>query len=234
MQSPGPTREQTLSCLIKICGLTEPEGLRATIEAGADLAGFVLFSRSPRFLSPEAAARLLAPARGRIKSVALLVDPDDAEAGLAMQALQPDWLQLHGNESPARVATLKARFDVKIIKALGVAGPADLVTAAAFDGIADLLLLDARPPAGAARPGGHGVTFDWTLLGAIQATTPFLLAGGLNPANVAEAIRAARAIPRFRGLDVSSGVEHSPGLKDASAIAAFVRGARDAAGDPVA
>lgn len=214
---------------VKICGLTEAEGLRAAMASGADLAGFVFAAGSPRVLTPEAAAALFAAARGRIESAALLVDPDDELADAAMRVLRPDWLQLHGTESPARAAALKARYGVKLIKALGVAGPADLAEASAFEGTADLLLLDAKPPKGATRAGGHGTAFDWTVLKGFRGPTPFLLAGGLQPTNVANAIAAMRDVPGFAGVDVSSGVERAPGLKEPSAIAAFIATARRAA-----
>lgn len=215
---------------VKICGLTENQGLRAAIAAGADLAGFVFACDSPRFLAPADAARLFDPVRGRIASVAVLVDPVDEWVHAVVETFCPDWLQVHGHESPARLAELKARFGIPVIKGLGIGTASDLAGIKAFHGSADLLLLDAKPPKGMSRPGGHGTIFDWTQIAGYTGPTPFLLAGGLRADNAGAAIALAGQVKGFAGLDVSSGVERAPGLKDPSAIAAFVSAARAAAG----
>lgn len=220
-----------MTFLIKICGLTEAQGLAATVEAGADIAGLVLYDKSPRFLELAAACALAAPFRGRVEFSALTVDAGDDALEAAMAALRPEWLQLHGREDPTRARALKDRYQVKIIKALGIATAADLHAAADFAGIADLLLLDAKPPQDTERPGGHGVAFDWSALAGLKSATPFLLAGGLRPDNIAAAVATlgpARAESGFSGADISSGVERAPGLKDPSAVAAFTRTARAA------
>lgn len=216
------------STKVKICGLTTPGTVDAAVEAGADYLGFVVFERSPRALTVQAAGRLIERARGRALSVVLLVDPGEALID-AVAALGPDLLQLHGRETPERVAALRARFGGAVIKALPVGVAADLRAIPAFERAADFFMLDARPPEGADRSGGHGEAFDWSLLGS-QATTHhplWFLAGGLTPANVAEAIRVTRA----PAVDVSSGVESAPGVKDAALIAAFIRAAKAAAPD---
>ena len=212
---------------IKICGLSTPETLEAALAAGADMIGLVFHARSPRFVMPDQASRLAAQARGKAEIVALLVDVDPARAAELAQFLQPDWLQLHGAETPETVAAIKAATGLPAIKALGIASAADLARIPAYAGSADLILLDAKPPKDAAYPGGHGRPFDWTLLAGLDPAFGFMLSGGLDPANVAEAIRIARPA----GVDVSSGVESAPGVKDPGRIADFVAVARKAAAE---
>lgn len=210
---------------VKICGLTTQDTLDVALDAGADAVGFVFFAKSPRNIAPEAAARLADRARGRARIVALTVDAGDEELAVIMQQTRPDVLQLHGHESPARVAELKRRYQTEIWKALPVGEAADLAAAGAYES-ADRILLDARPPKGATRPGGNAVPFDWTLLAALDRTKPFVLSGGLTPENVGEAIRITAA----PAVDVSSGVESAPGVKDPDRIRAFIQAARSATG----
>ncbi|MDK4805196.1 MAG: phosphoribosylanthranilate isomerase [Novosphingobium aromaticivorans] len=209
---------------IKICGINSPKALDAVLEQRADYAGLVFFPPSPRHLALRDAAMLGERAAGRTKLVGLFVDADDAMIGEALAAARLDVVQLHGKESPERVAQVKARFGLPVWKALSIASAADVAAAARYDGAADLLLFDAKAPKGAALPGGLGLVFDWSLLAARRGPTPWGLAGGLSPANVGEAVRATGT-----GLvDVSSGVESAPGVKDESLIRAFCRAARDA------
>lgn len=218
---------------IKICGLSTEATLDVALDAGADMVGFVFVGKSPRNVSVERAADLRRRLPGDVEAVALLVEPDDALIGAVVERVRPDHLQLHGRESPERVAAIRARFDVPVIKAIGIASRADLAALAAYRDVADRLLLDAKPPPAAAYPGGHGRPFDWSILapasGALDPKTldpapAFMLSGGLSDENVAEAIR--RTNPW--GVDVSSGVERAPGVKDPDRIAAFVRAARGA------
>jgi phosphoribosylanthranilate isomerase len=209
------------SVLVKICGLSEPQTLEATIAAGADLVGFVFFPKSPRHIDLATARALGEQAARRIKKVALTVDADDAALDAAVAALSPDLLQLHGQESPTRVAAVRARYDLPVIKAIGVATAADVVAARAFEGVADWLLFDAKPASDASAPGGAGVVFDWDLLRNIAAAN-WMLSGGLDPDNVAEALARTQA----PAVDVSSGVERARGVKDAEKIAAFVAAVR--------
>lgn len=216
--------------LVKVCGLSTPETLDAALRAGADWVGLVLHPRSPRFVTEEAAAALATQARaaGRA-SVILLVDPEDDRVDSALATIEPDLVQLHGRETPERVAALRARVRRPVIKAVGVSDAADLAAVRSFIGYADHVLLDAKPPVDAAYPGGHGRPFDWTILSALGDDVPFLLSGGLHPGNVADAIGAARAVgARMAGVDVSTGVETSPGVKDAALIRDFVTAARHA------
>lgn len=171
-------------------------------------------------MGPDAAAALAAKAKGRIESVALLVDPDD-EALRAAARLEPDWLQLHGRESPARVAQARQFARKGVIKALAIAGPQDVRAANVYAGAADMLLFDAKPPSGAARPGGNGLAFDWRLLHGQRFARPWMLSGGLDPENVAQAMHLSGA----RLVDASSGLESAPGVKDNQRIAAFVQAA---------
>ena len=208
--------------LVKICGLKTEAALDAALDGGADFVGFVFFPPSPRSIAPEAAALLAARARGRAKIVALMVDPDDELIENVIGAVGPDLLQLHGDETPARVRAIRQRFGVDVVKAIKVRATEDVVEAARYDGAADLVLFDARPPEGADRPGGHGMTFDWGILQG--ATHPYMLSGGLTPDNVAEAIRSTSA----RMVDVSSGVERAPGEKDTGLIRRFLAAAKGA------
>jgi phosphoribosylanthranilate isomerase len=206
---------------VKICGLSTAETLAAALEAGADMVGFVFFAASPRHVTPQAARALAARARLRAEIVALTVDADDAALAEIVRAVEPDYLQLHGRESPERVVEIQRRFGVSAIKALGVSDAADFALADAY-AAADALLIDAKPPRGAKLPGGNGVPFDWRLARDFHPRKPWLLSGGLDAGNVAAAIRASLA----RSVDVSSGVESAPGVKDPEKIRAFVDAAR--------
>lgn len=208
--------------LVKICGLSTPETLDVVLDAGADLVGFVSFARSPRHVDLDRGRALSAQAKGKALRVALVVDADDAALAAIVEALDPEVLQLHGSETPDRVAAIRARFGRPVMKAVGVARAADLALVAAHAG-SDHVLLDAKPPRTAgALPGGNGLTFDWRLLAGLDPTLRFMLSGGLNPDNVAEAI----AVTGARAVDVSSGVESRPGDKDPAKIEAFVKAAR--------
>lgn len=207
--------------LVKICGLSTPGALLETIAEGAQMAGFVFFERSPRHIDLETARILGQLAQGHIAKVALTVDAGDAALDEIVDALAPDMLQLHGKESPARVAAVKARYSLPVIKAIGVATAADVDAAKAYEGVADIVLFDAKPAPGAAVPGGAGIRFDWDLLRNISAAN-WMLSGGLDPENVADALRRTGA----RAVDVSSGVERERGVKDSARIAAFIRAVR--------
>jgi|SRR5579871_1139688 len=202
----------------KICGVSTPEAVRAALDGAAALLGFNFFPRSPRVVQPQAAARLAAPARGRTKIVALAVDPTDQELDLIVRELGPDLIQLHGRESPARVRDVGVRTGCGVIKVLPVKSAADVDAASAFDGVVEHLMFDAKPSPGADRPGGLGQPFDWSLIAGRRFQRPHILAGGLDPWNVAEAIRLSGA-PL---VDVSSGVERGAGLKDPGLITAFL------------
>jgi phosphoribosylanthranilate isomerase len=216
------------TCLVKICGLSTPDTLEASLAAGADLIGLVHFPKSPRHVDLDLGAALSRQVRGRAERVALLVDPDDALVRAVVAALDPDWLQLHGNESPERVAAVKARTGRPVMKALGIATADDLARAARYASVADRLLYDAKPAPGAVLPGGNGHPFDWALLAGAGRDHPFMLSGGLTPETVAEAL----AVTAAQAVDVSSGVESSPGRKDPDRIAAFVAAAKKAAAEP--
>jgi phosphoribosylanthranilate isomerase len=203
---------------VKICGLTSAGAADAAARAGAAYGGLVFHAASPRCLTLEAARAVAEAMRGRLKTVALVADADDAALEAVVAAVRPDILQLHGHESVARTAEIRARFERPVIKALAVADAGDLKAAAAFETAADMLLFDAKAPKGAARMGGHGAEFDWTLLRARSFTRPWFLAGGLTPQNIARALEASGAAM----VDVSSGVESAPGVKSAERIAAFV------------
>jgi phosphoribosylanthranilate isomerase len=209
---------------VKICGLSTAPTLGAALDAGADMVGLVFFERSPRFVGLDRARDLAAQARGRAEIVALAVDPDDAALAAIVEAVRPDMLQLHGAETPERVAGIRRQFGVAVMKALGVAEAADFARARAYEDAADRLLIDAKPPKDATRPGGNGAPFDWRLARGFAPRRPWLLSGGLEPANVAEAIDLSGA----RSVDVSSGVESAPGVKDIEKIKAFAAAARAA------
>jgi phosphoribosylanthranilate isomerase len=204
----------------KICGLSTPETVRAALDGGAAYLGFVFFEKSPRNLTPEAAARLVEPLRGRghVKTVAVTVDPDDALVDRLMATMKPDLIQVHGKETPARVRQIAERAGTGIIKAFSVTSAADVDQARAFEAVTEQFLFDAKPVEGSTLPGGTGARFDWTLLQGRRFARPHFLAGGLDPWNVAEAVKASGA-PL---LDVSSGVERGPGLKDPALISAFL------------
>ncbi len=207
---------------VKICGLTTQEALDAALVSGADLVGFVFFPPSPRNLGLEAARLLGSHVRGRAGKVALTVDATDDTLLAIVEALKPDMLQLHGKETPERVVQVRTRFGLPVMKALPIAERADLSPIREYAQVSDRLLFDARPPKEATRPGGLGRRFDWTLLAGIDAGVPFMLSGGLDAGNVAEALRVTRA----GGVDVSSGVESAPGVKDPARIREFIRAAR--------
>ena len=214
---PLPTR-------VKICGLSTEETLSAALEAGADWIGLVHFPRSPRHLALPRAATLSARAHGRAERVLLLVDPDDALVTAAVEAVDPDLIQLHGRETPDRVAAIRAVTGRPVMKALGVATRADLDALPAYAGVADRILLDAKAPPGAALPGGNGRCFDWDILRGTELPPGTMLSGGLDAGNVAEAL----ARTGLGAVDVSSGVETAPGAKDPEKIAAFVAAVRGA------
>jgi phosphoribosylanthranilate isomerase len=218
-----------MALLVKICGLRTEDTLDVALDAGADLVGFVFFPPSPRHLGYEAARMLGARVAGRAGKVALTVDADDAVLAAIMESLDPDMLQLHGKEPPARVAAVKARFGRPVMKVIPVEARADLAAVKVYAGVADRLLFDARAPREATRPGGLGKPFDWRLLENLDPGVPFMLSGGLDAGNVAEALRVTRA----PGVDVSTGVERAPGEKDPDKIRAFIRAARLAAADSI-
>ncbi|GJE46797.1 N-(5'-phosphoribosyl)anthranilate isomerase [Methylobacterium soli] len=215
----------TLPARVKICGLSTEATLEAALSAGADWIGLVHFPRSPRHLDLARAGHLAALARGRAERVVLLVDPDDALVEAAVAAIDPDLIQLHGRESPERVAAIRALADRPVMKALGVAARADLDAVPAYARVADRLLLDAKAPPGADLPGGNGRAFDWDLLLGADLPAGTMLSGGLSPETVAEAVRRTG----LRAVDVSSGVEVRPGEKDPARIAAFVGALRGTA-----
>jgi phosphoribosylanthranilate isomerase len=220
--------------LIKICGLSTPRTLVAAIEGGAGMVGFVHFPRSPRHVALDRARNLSELARGRAVRVLLLVDPSDGDLAAAMAAFDPDVVQLHGHETPDRVEAIRVRYGVPVMKAIGIGDAADLAGIAAYQDVADRILLDAKPAPGAALPGGNGTAFDWRVLAAATGAEPgspagldprtLMLSGGLSPDNVADAIR----ITGIGAVDVSSGVETKPGEKDAGRIRAFIEAAQAA------
>jgi phosphoribosylanthranilate isomerase len=211
-----------MSLLVKICGLSTRETLDVALGAGADMVGFVFFPPSPRHLSLETARALGKQAKGRATKVALTVDADDATLSNIVETLQPDLLQLHGKETVARVRDIKAKFALPVMKVIAVETAADLAALPGFAGVADRILFDARAPKDATRPGGLGAVFDWHVLEKLDLKLPFMVSGGLNSGNIAEAVRVTRA----GGLDVSSGVESAPGIKDPEMILKFIRAAR--------
>lgn len=211
-----------MSLLIKICGLSTRETLQTALDAGADMVGFVFFPPSPRHVSLETGRELGRQVQQRALKVALTVDADDATLDNIMDALSPDIFQLHGNESVARLRDIKQRFGRPVLKAVPVATAADLVVLPGYAISADRILFDARAPKDATRPGGLGAPFDWHLLENLDLEVPYMVSGGLHADNVAEAVRVTRA----GGVDVSSGVESTPGVKDPDMIKAFIRAAR--------
>jgi len=211
-----------MTLLVKICGLSTRETLSAALEAGADMVGFVFFPPSPRHLSLDTARELARQVKQRATRVALTVDADDATLEGIVAALAPDILQLHGHETPGRVSEIKRKFGREVMKALPVERASDLATLPDYAAVADRILFDARPPKGATRPGGLGAVFDWQLLKDLDLKLPFMVSGGLHADNVVDAVRITRA----GGVDVSSGVERAPGVKDVEMIRAFIRAAR--------
>jgi phosphoribosylanthranilate isomerase len=212
------------SPIVKVCGLSTPETVAAAVAAGASHIGFIFYPPSPRAVSPETAREIARSAPTSVSRVAVFVDADDAEIQTVVETLSPQVLQLHGRETPARVAALKKRFGLTVMKAIRVSSADDIHAARAYDGIADMLLFDAKPPKDAAGmlPGGNGLAFDWNLLGAYGGGTPWFLSGGLDAENAREAARISGA----RALDVSSGVEDRPGCKNTAKIAAFLAAVR--------
>lgn len=210
--------------IIKICGIRDSAILEAAIEAGADIVGFVHFERSPRHVDLETLQLLISEARGRVETCVLLVNPDNS-CVMEVAALSPDWIQLHGPETPHRVETIRDEAGIAILKAIPIGNAEDVASVASF-AAADRLLLDAKAPKGAERPGGLGAVFDWSLLKALDPELPFMLSGGLTPQTVGDAIRTVRPM----GVDVSTGVESAPGQKRADLIAAFITEARAAHG----
>lgn len=211
-----------MSLLVKICGLSTPETLDVALDAGADMVGFVFFPPSPRHLSLQAGRELGRQVKRRALKVALTVDADDATLENIVDAVSPDILQLHGHESVARLRDIKQRFGRPVMKVVPVATSADLAVLPGYAAVADRILFDARPPKEATRPGGLGAPFDWHLLQNLELALPYMVSGGLNAQNLAEAVRITRA----GGVDVSSGVESAPGVKDPEMIKAFIRAAR--------
>jgi phosphoribosylanthranilate isomerase len=211
-----------MSLIVKICGLSTRETLDVALESGADMVGFVFFPPSPRHLGLETARELGRQAKGRALKAALTVDADDATLANIVEALEPDILQLHGWETVARLRDIKQKFGLPVMKAIAVETPADLAPLPGYAAVTDRILFDARAPSEATRPGGLGAAFDWHLLENLDLKLPFLVSGGLNAENVAQAIRVTRA----GGVDVSSGVERAPGVKDPEMIRGFIRAAR--------
>ncbi len=208
----------------KICGISTPQAVTAALAGDAGFLGFVFFEKSPRNLAPEAAERLAQAARGKARIVALVVDPGDDEVDRIATILKPDLIQLHGRETPARAQAIALRTGASIIKALPVSDASDLAAAVDFETVAELLMFEGKPAKDADRPGGSGQTFDWTLLAGRRFQRPWFLAGGLDPWNINEAVQQSGA----RLLDVSSGVERGPGLKDPALITAFLDAAKRA------
>ncbi|MFC6639043.1 phosphoribosylanthranilate isomerase [Sulfitobacter sp. JBTF-M27] len=206
---------------VKICGVTRPQDITAVVDAGARYIGLNFFPKSPRYVTPEKAAELAALTPEGICKVALVVNPTDAELDALTAVVPIDMLQLHGSETPERVAEIKARYGLPVMKAVGVGGPEDLAALDAYGRVADQLLVDTKPPKGADLPGGNGLAFDWTLIAGRRWPVPWMLAGGLTSETVAEAIRVTGA----RQVDVSSAVESAPGVKDAALIQGFCRAA---------
>lgn len=207
---------------IKICGLRTPEDVSAVVDAGAHYGGFVFFAKSPRNLSLSEARALALDAPPGLAKVALTVDADDAFLDALTTDVPLDMLQLHGHETPERVAQIRVRYGLPVMKAVGLADAADLADLDMYLKVADQILVDAKPPKNGTLPGGNGLTFDWRLLAGRRWPIPWMLAGGLTPDNVAEAI----AMTGAKQVDVSSGVESAPGIKDAAKISAFARAAR--------
>ena len=215
------TRQMSDKIRVKICGLCHESDLAAAVEAGAAYVGFVFYSASPRSISLQRAWELAAGAKGAVK-VALTVDETDGRLEQIVDAVDPGLLQLHGAESPQRAAEVRRRFGRPVMKAVGIRDAADLAVAESYDGAADQLLIDAKPVASGSLPGGNGIAFDWRLLAGWTSPLPWMLAGGLNSGNVGNAL----ALTGAEQVDVSTGVESSPGKKSAEQIAAFVRAAQ--------
>lgn len=213
-----------MSIQVKICGINSVETADAAMRAGADFAGLMFHPQSPRRLDTDLARRLSDRMKGRVRLVAVLVDPDDAALQTVIAAAKPDFIQLHGKESVARVSDIHSATGLPVIKVLAVAEASDLAAASQYESVADMLMFDAKAPAGAVREGGHGTAFDWQLLKGRRFSRPWLLAGGLNAENVARAVSSSGA----PGVDVSSGVETAPGVKNPEMIRTFIENARNA------
>ena len=211
-----------MSVKVKICGVRTPAIVEEAADAGADFVGLVLFAKSPRHIELEEARVLAAVARGRIGTVAVMVDPEDDLVDGVLEKVRPDFLQLHGSETPQRVAAIKARTGLPVMKAIPVADAADVADAGAYAASADYILFDAKPTQDARLPGGNGLPFDWQVLTGLAP--PFALSGGLTPDNVGAAIRLTGASL----VDVSSGVERAPGEKDARLVRSFIEAAKAA------
>jgi phosphoribosylanthranilate isomerase len=206
---------------IKICGLSTPESVAVARDHGASHLGFIFFSKSPRNVTPKEAAELRAQA-GSASTVAVTVDAEDAFLDTIVTTMDPDMLQLHGGENPERVEAVRARYGLPVIKALSVRDTDDLARARTYENVAKMLLLDAKPPKGSDLPGGNGVSFDWALLEGFDPTIPVFLSGGISRANLTEALAVVRGNNALVGLDLSSGVESAPGVKDIAEIAALL------------
>lgn len=209
---------------VKICGLKTEPALDAALEGGADFVGFVFFDPSPRSLAPAVARALAARARGRALTVALLVDPDDALLQQVVSMVEPDLFQLHGKESPERVAEIGRQFGHPVVKALSITTAADAEAARDYRDVTEFVLFDAKAPPASTIPGGNGLTFDWHLLDGMRGRIDYMLSGGLTADNVAEAIRIATPF----AVDVSSGVETAPGVKSPDLIRRFLAAAKPA------
>lgn len=216
----------------KICGVCEPRHVDIAVAAGADMIGLVFFDRSPRYLDPEQAAHIALAARGRAATVGLFVDPAEDLLASVIRHIPLTHIQLHGSETPERVAGIRQRYGLPVIKAIGVTDPADIDAGTAYTGHADMLLFDTKAAPEAALPGGNGRAFDWRALAQVTGDTPWLLAGGLSPDTVHDAIHAVRHLPGFAGVDVSSGVEAERGRKDPDLIRQFLTNAGAAAINP--
>ncbi|PRD44333.1 phosphoribosylanthranilate isomerase [Phyllobacterium phragmitis] len=209
---------------IKICGLKTPDTIAAALNCGASHIGFIFFTKSPRNIDPETAGRLRTAAEGRAKAVAVTVDADDATLDAIVKAVRPDMLQLHGHETPERTADIKARYHLPVMKAFSIREATDLAAITPYQGIADRLLFDAKPPKGSELPGGNGVSFDWRVLAMLDGDVDYMLSGGLNAGNITEALKATNA----PAVDISSGVEIAPGEKDVRLIGEFFQAVRAA------
>lgn len=208
-----------MKTLVKICGLSDERGLQAAVDSGASFVGFNFFRRSPRYVTFEQAGELAALVPRGVKTVGLFVNPSDAELEAATNAVQLDMIQLHGDETPERVDAVKKLTGLKVMKVIGVGQARDLIEAQAYEGHADWLLFDTKPPKDATRPGGNAIAFDWTLMKTYVGKTPWMLAGGLVSANVAQAIKTSGT----GAVDVASGVETKPGVKSPAKIRAFLK-----------
>ncbi|BCG76883.1 phosphoribosylanthranilate isomerase [Mesorhizobium sp. 113-3-3] len=215
---------------IKICGLKTDQAMAAALAGGASHVGFIFFAKSPRYVEPAEAGRLREAARDKALAVAVTVDASDAFLDEIVTAMQPDMLQLHGSETPERVAELKVRHRLPVMKALPLSEAADVGRVKPFIGIADRFLFDAKPPKGSQLPGGNGVAFDWRILAGLDAGVDYMLSGGLNAANIGDALQLANP----PGIDISSGVESAPGVKDPALIEQFFRAVRAARDDRAA